>query len=183
MNKEAILEGLLFVSGNLGLKADEIKQILEIDDKKLEELLANLNKSYESDARGIKIEVLGNYYKLVTKKEHKKYYEKLMNFEDNYTLTQSSLETLAIIAYNEPITRSQVDEIRGVDSSYIIRKLCIQNFIHEVGKSELPGRPMLYATTPQFLDYFGLSSKEELPKIAIDENNEEELYESKYHEN
>ena len=182
MNLQAVLEGLLFINGNIGLTAEEIKKIIEIDDKKLEELLVNLQNSYLNEDRGIKLEILGDRFKLVTKKEHKEYYEKLVNLDDNFTLTQSSLETLAIIAYNEPITRSQIDEVRGVDSSYIVRKLCIQNFIKEVGRSDLPGKPILYATTPQFLDYFGLSSKEELPKIVEEENQEEDLFESKYQE-
>lgn len=182
MNLQAVLEGLLFINGNIGLTAEEIKKILEIDDKKLEQILVNLQNSYLTEDRGIKLEVLGDKFKLVTKKEHKSYYEKLANLDDNFILTQSSLETLAIIAYNEPITRSQIDEIRGVDSSYIVRKLCIQNFIKEIGRSDLPGRPILYSTTSEFLDYFGLSSKEELPKIVDEPSEEEDLFDSKYQE-
>lgn len=182
MNKQAILEGLLFVSGNEGLKKDDIKTILDIDDSELETILVNLQNSYLNEDRGIKLEILGNHFKLVTKKEHKEFYEKLINLEDSHTITQASLETLAIIAYNEPITRTQIDEIRGVDSSYLVRKLCIQNFIEEVGRSDLPGRPILYATTPQFLDYFGLSSKDELPKLVEKEEAEEDLFLSKYQE-
>ena len=108
----------------------------------------------------------------------------MVDEEASETLSNSALETLAIIAYNEPITRVTIDEIRGVSSAHIVRKLVFKNLIKEVGKSELPGRPILYGVTDQFLDYFGLSSTKELPKIEIEENFEEkELYDSKYNEN
>ena len=99
-------------------------------------------------------------------------------------LTQSNLETLAIIAYNQPITRSQIEEVRGVSSTHIIRKLLIRNLIQEVGRSELPGRPILYGTSDFFLDYFGISSLEQLPVIETEEIVEEEknLFDSKYKE-
>ena len=119
------------------------------------------------------------------KKECHEYLEKLVEVEENAVLSQSALETLAIIAYNEPITRIQIDEIRGVNSSYVLRKLLLRDLIKEVGRSDLPGKPFLYATTPKFLDYFGLSSIEELPKIEIEDGeavNETNLFESKYKE-
>ena len=104
-------------------------------------------------------------------------------------MSQAALETLAIIAYNEPITRVQVDAIRGVGSVNIIRKLVAKGFIKESGRSELPGRPILYETTNEFLDYFGLSSTEDLPDISefvaseVDEDDESnDLYTSKYTE-
>ena len=102
-------------------------------------------------------------------------------------LSQAALETLAIIAYNEPLTRIQIDNIRGVNSSQIVRKLVAKGFVKEVGRSELPGRPILYETTNEFLDYFGLSSIDELPDVSkfIEQNTEEvdensDLYTSKY---
>ena len=99
-------------------------------------------------------------------------------------LSQSALETLAIIAYNEPITRAQVDELRGVNSTQIIRNLIAKDFIKEVGKSDKVGRPNLYGITDEFLDYFGLESKQQLPsieEIKVD-NKEVDLYNSKYKE-
>ena len=104
--------------------------------------------------------------------------------EANNTLSNSALETLAIIAYNEPITRIQVDEIRGVQTGQLIRKLVAKGLIKEAGRSELPGRPILYKTTSEFLDYFGLSTIDDLPKIRIKEviNDEVDLYNSKYQE-
>lgn len=184
MNKEAIIEGLLFVAGDDGLSSKEIAQTLEIDEKEVKEEIKNLEIEYNKESHGITMETFGGRYKLVTKKEHKIYYEKFFESEKEETLSTACLEVLAIIAYNTPVTRSMVDEIRGVSSSHIIRKLLSKNMIEVKGKAELPGRPNLYGITPRFLDYFGLSSIEELPKIDIVENEDEmNLYESKYKEN
>ena len=114
--------------------------------------------------------------------EYKEYYQKMVDIESDM-LSTSALETLAIIAYNQPIVRNQVDEIRGVDSSYNIRKLVLKGLIEEKGKSELPGRPILYGTTNKFLDHFGLESINDLPKIEeVEEKDEVDLFESKYQE-
>lgn len=184
MDLVAILEGLLFINGSDGLAFDELKDILDVDDVELDKIINDLESIYSNPKRGIKLIKLGNKYKLSTKEEHKEYYERLTTVSDVTTLSQSSLETLAIIAYNEPITRIKVDEIRGVSSSYCIRKLLSKNLIKELGKSDLPGRPNLYGTTEQFLDYLGLSNISELPKIDEIELMEEEqdLFESKYKE-
>lgn len=184
MDLVAILEGLLFINGSDGLTFDELKDILDVDDVELDKIINDLESIYSNPKRGIKLIKLGNKYKLSTKEEHKEYYERLTTVSDVTTLSQSSLETLAIIAYNEPITRIKVDEIRGVSSSYCIRKLLSKNLIKELGKSDLPGRPNLYGTTEQFLDYLGLSNISELPKIDEIElmNEEQDLFESKYKE-
>lgn len=183
MNLLAILEGLLFVVGDEGLSLEQAETVLEVDREKLAGLIDALQQEYNKDTHGIKIEVLGNYLKLVTKKEHKEYYQKLIE-EDNNTLSEAALESLAIIAYNEPITRVKVDEIRGVSSAHIVRRLVAKGLIKELGRSELPGRPMLYGTTSNFLDYFGLASISELPKMVEIEDIDEEvdLFESKYKE-
>jgi len=183
MNKQAVLEGLLFVSGDEGLTKEQIIELLEIDESKLNELIDNLSDKYNKDDSGITIKLLGNHYKLTTKEEHKEYYEKLVEIEEG-NLSDASLETLAIIAYNQPITRIEVDEIRGINSSYVIRKLVARELIEEKGRSESPGRPILYGVTDKFLDYFGLSSIDELPIIKETEEVDEEvdLFESKYKE-
>ena len=109
----------------------------------------------------------------------------MLDNPENGLLSQTSLETLAIVAYNEPITRAQIDELRGVDSIYIIRKLLAKGLIKEAGRSDLPGRPILYKTTDDFLDYFGLSSKDDLPdisKIEVEEDDEKDLFKSNYKE-
>lgn len=188
MNKEAILEGLLFVVGEDGLTLSQIEDILEISDVEAKELLSSLRSKCEKDDRGIYINFLGDAFKFTTKKEHREYYKKLVENNETNVLSQSALETLAIVAYNQPITRIKVDEIRGVSSSQMIRKLVAKGFIKEVGRSDLPGRPILYKTTSEFLDYFGLSTIDELPKFDDFVANEQEevddvdLYNSKYRE-
>ena len=187
MNK-AVLEGLLFVVGEDGLTIDQIIDVLEIDEENAKALIMELKKDYEDDSRGLRIDFLGNRFKITTKFEHKAYYQKLIENPETNFLSQAALETLAIIAYNEPITRVQVDTIRGVGSTSIIRKLVAKGFIKECGRSEIPGRPILYETTTEFLDYFGLSSIEDLPNIEdliqTPEEDEEntDLYTSKYTE-
>ena len=180
---KAILEGLLFVVGDEGLTIKQLCDILEIDEDMAKELVLSLKNDYLSEERGLRIDYLGNSIKLTTKKEHKEYYKKLIE-ESNHVLSQAALETLAIIAYNEPITRIKVDEVRGIASSQMIRKLVAKGFIKECGKENSPGRPILYKTTDEFLDYFGLSSKDELPKIEEEEKIDEEkdLFQSKYKE-
>ena len=161
-----IIEAILFAVGEEGLSKDEIANILEIDEEKVEKELNNLQELYKD--RGIELKLLGNKYKLITKVEYKDYIKKLTDVVSN-NLSKSALETLAIIAYNEPITRIQIDDIRGVNSSQMIRNLISKGFIEDIGRSDLPGKPMLYKTTNHFLDYFNLSSKEDLPKIVNEE--------------
>ena len=184
-NKLAALEGLLFVVGDDGLSINQMMEILEIEHDEAIELINKLKEEYENVNRGIRIHFLGNTFKLTTKEEHRKYYQKLLINEENNTLSNSALETLAIVAYNEPITRVEVDEIRGVQTAQMIRKLVAKGLLKECGRSELPGRPILYKTTSEFLDYFGLSDISELPKInPIEEqdNGDVDLYKSKYEE-
>lgn len=180
---KAILEGLLFVVGDEGITIKDISNILEIDEEIAKQLVLELKNDYLSEDRGLRIDYLGNSLKLTTKKEHKEYYKKLIE-ESNNTLSQAALETLVIIAYNEPITRIKVDEIRGISSAQMIRRLVAKGFVKEAGRDNVAGRPILYKTTDEFLDYFGLSSKEELPKIEYEEEEKDEtdLFLSKYKE-
>lgn len=185
MNRKALLEGLLFAVGEEGLSIERIEEIMDISYEELKEVITSLKESYDSDDRGIKLDVLGNRLKLTTKSIHKEYYQKLLEEEETGVLSQAALETLAIIAYNQPITRIDVDEIRGISSSHMIRKLVSRDLIKEVGRSEGAGRPILYGVTDEFLDYFGLASIDDLPKIEeIDNNDSEEtdLFESKYND-
>lgn len=189
MNLKAVIEGLLFVVGDDGLDLDEISKILEISKDETKELIKELQNDYQSSDRGIRIDFLGDKLKLTTKKEHNIYYQKLLTTEDHNTLSQAALETLAIIAYNQPITRVKVDELRGISNNHIIRKLVAKGLIKEGGRSNMPGRPILYETTSEFLDYFGLSSIDELPDMRefLEEEEKEtedevDLYQSKYKE-
>lgn len=165
MNKKAILEGLLFVMGEDGLTIETIQDVLELNDEEAKILIMDLKKSYEAEDRGLRIDFLGNKFKLTTKVEHREYYQKLLESPETNTLSQAALETLAIIAYNEPITRMQISALRGVDTTQVIRKLVAKGFIKESGRSDLPGRPIMYETTSEFLDYFGLATIDDLPDI------------------
>lgn len=185
IEKQAALEGLLFVVGDDGLTIEQMMEILEVEHDEAIKLINALKDSYNDNKRGIRIHFLGNTFKLTTKNEHKKYYEKLLVNEENNRLSNNALETLAIVAYNEPITRIEVDEIRGVQSGPMIRKLVAKGLLKECGRSELAGRPILYKTTSEFLDYFGLSDIKDLPQIEKEEsvnNGDVDLYKSKYEE-
>lgn len=186
MNLEGIIEGMLFVVGDEGITLEVLSSVIDKSEEEIKEALINLRKNYENENRGIRISFLGNTFKLTTKKEYKDYFEKLLMDSKTYTLSNAALETLAIVAYKEPITRLKIDEIRGVNSSGIVRKLVAMNFIKECGKANSIGKPNLYKTTNDFLDYFGLATKEDLPKInfkEIEEDNQKELYTSMYKDN
>lgn len=185
MNLLGVLEGILFVVGDEGITLNQICDILNIPMEEAKKLLMELKKTYDNESRGVRISYLGDAFKLTTKKEHKEYYRKLIENPENNTLSQAALETLAIIAYNQPITRIEVDELRGVNNTHMIRKLTAKGLIKEAGKSTMPGRPNLYVTTSEFLDYFGLSSISDLPAIIKEEepiDTEKELFTSIYKE-
>ncbi|MGN1379708.1 MAG: SMC-Scp complex subunit ScpB [Bacilli bacterium] len=186
MNKLAVLEGLLFVVGDEGITLNKICDVLEISENEARNLLKELQNEYEKETRGIRISYLSNSFKLTTKKEHIDYYQKLIKDNPNSNdLSQAALETLAIIAYNEPITRADVDNLRGISSSFMIKKLMAKDLVKVCGKSDLPGHPNLYKTTKDFLDYFGLASISDLPEININKNKKDEeveLYKSNYKE-
>ena len=181
---EGIIEGLLYVQGDLGLTINQIEDILEIPEEEAKRLVLNLKNYYEENNRGLRINYLGNTIKLTTKEEHQKYYQKLLENPSSNNLSESALEVLAIIAYNEPITRGDLEKLRGVDSTYVLRRLVAKGLIKECGKSDLPGRPILYKTTDDFLDYFGLASIKDLPNIELleEDNSPKDLYTSIYKE-
>ena len=185
MNLKAVLEGILFIVGDEGTTIKEMSKVLEVSEEDVKSLLLELKKDYENTDRGLRISYLGNAFKLTTKEEHKEFYEKLVTDNKTTNLSNAALEVLAVIAYNEPITRLKIDEIRGVNSSQIVKRLVARGFVKVCGKDETIGRPNLYKTTNDFLDYFGLSSKEDLPKIINEEKVENEvgdLYDSTYKE-
>ena len=182
---ESVVEGLLYVQGDLGITLKDIERILEIDEEEAKRIVLSLKNYYDDNKRGLRINFLGNTIKLTTREEHKEYYQKLLEEPTSNCLSQSALETLAIIAYNEPITRGNVDSLRGVDSAYVMRRLLAKGLIKECGKADTIGRPTLYKTTDEFLDYFGMASKDDLPSIEMlneDKEVEKDLYTSIYKE-
>ena len=186
MNLKSVLEGLLFVVGEDGLTLEQVVDIIGLDEESAKALIIDLRNDYEAKDRGIRMNFLGNTIKLTTKAEHKDYFQKLIEDSKNSELSQSALEILAIVVYNEPVTRVKVDSVRGVSSSQMMRKLVAKGFLKETGRSTMPGRPILYKTTNEFLDYFGLSSKEELPKFELSNeevnDDEKDLFQSRYKE-
>lgn len=164
-NKEVIIEGLLYLVGEDGLKLSQIAEVLEISLEDAEVYLNNIMNKYQNDSFAIELVNYGGIYKFITKKEIFGYAQKLFQTAKSNTLSQSALETLAIIAYKQPITRIEIEELRGVGSDMMLRKLQARNLIKEVGRSEAPGRPILYEVTEEFMDSFKLYSLEELPEL------------------
>ena len=185
MDLKGVLEGILFVVGDEGITLNKICEILDISMDDAKNLLKELKQTYEAEDRGIRISYLGDAFKLTTKQEHKEYYEKLVENPDNNLLSPSALEVLAIVAYNQPITRIEIDEMRGISSTHMIRRLVAKGLLKEAGKSTMPGRPNLYKTTSDFLDYFGLATINDLPALDLakkEEEEEKELFTSIYKE-
>ena len=146
----------------------EVKQIastLECSVGFTKDLLSEMVKLYDVKSRGIKIINVNNSYSLVTKPENSDYIEKLFGNNSRQSLSQAALETLAIVAYKQPITRVDIDEIRGVKSDRAISNLVEKGLIKDFGRLEVPGRPILYGTTDEFLKYFGLQNIEQMPSL------------------
>lgn len=175
-NKESLkaaIEAVLFVTGE-PLSLRDIAINLEITPKYAEEILGEMMLDYEVSNRGIKLITLNGSYQLVTKREYSDYIQKLLKKNRRQSLSQASLESLAIICYKQPITRVDIDEIRGVKSDSAIQKLIERELICEVGRLEVPGRPILYGTTDEFLRQFGLSGLDELPSLDLFQEETEE---------
>ena len=165
-NYISVLEGLLFVAGDDGISLEEASYILELERSAVRQLLDELKKRLEDENSGLELLLTASHYKLVTKASLKSYIEKYAVSPYSSQLSQPSLETLAIIAYKQPVTRVDIESIRGVQSSGSIQKLLLRDLIEEAGRLETPGRPKLYKTTAYFMDYFGLESLDALPDAS-----------------
>ena len=175
-NMEAIVEGLLYIVGDEGVRADQIARVIDKSVEDTEVILQNIQRKYASDLFGIELVDYGHSYKFISKKAVFPYAQELFHTAKPNTLSQSALETLAIIAYKQPITRVEIEELRGVGADMMLRKLMARNLIREAGRSEAPGRPILYEVTEEFMDSFKLYSLNELPDLpeySNDENSEE----------
>ncbi|MBU3091571.1 segregation/condensation protein B [Clostridium sp. CF011] len=160
----SIIESLLFVAGE-SLKLTEIANILECSIGFTRELTNELRAKYEEEQRGIKIIVTNDEYQFVTKSCNSEYVQKLLKTSIRQSLSQASIETLAIIAYKQPITRVEIEEIRGVKSDRAIYTLSDKKLIKETGRKNVPGRPIIYATTDEFLKHFDFQSLNEMPSL------------------
>ena len=165
-NYISVLEGLLFVAGDDGITLEEASYILELERSAVRQLLDELKKRLEDENSGLELLLTASHYKLVTKASLKSYIEKYAVSPYSSQLSQASLETLAIIAYKQPVTRVDIESIRGVQSSGSIQKLLLRDLIEEAGRLDSPGRPKLYKTTAYFMDYFGLESLDALPDAS-----------------
>lgn len=163
-DKKSIIEALLFVSGE-PISVDLIKKVTEIPEQEIRNILNSLISEYKERNSGIMITEIAEGFQMVTAPECSFYIKRLKNINQSNRLSQASLETLSIIAYKQPITKLEVDNIRGVNSDGAIKSLMDKRLIKIVGKKEAPGRPFLYGTTKEFLQYFGLKNLSELPPL------------------
>ena len=157
----AVLEGLLFVTGDEGLTAAQAADTLGVSEKQAEELFAQLQKAWQSDDRGLEVVRYGDIYRFLTKAFVHSYAARLFSKDVKTQLSQAALETLAIIAYKQPVTRVEIEEIRGVSADAMLRKLIARGLVKEDGRSEAPGRPILYSVTNEFMDAFQLLNQDE----------------------
>ena len=161
------LEALLFVAGDEGMSINELSYVLSLSTEQVFEGLVQLNQKYKEDETcAIELKEYANRYMMTTKGKYQNLLQKYSQSPMAARLSQAALETLAVIAYKQPLTRMEVDQIRGVNSSASIQKLLNFQLIEEKGRLEVPGRPRIYATTDYFMDYFGLKNIDELPDIS-----------------
>ena len=176
---KAILEGLLFLVGDDGLTVEQASKSMDISTKKAEQLFDVLRKDNVDDSRGFEIERYGSRYRFLSKAFVHEAAKKLFSIDKISKLSNAALETLAIIAYKQPITRVEIEEIRGVGADVMIRKLEARGLIKEEGRSDAPGRPFLYSVTDEFMDAFKLLSLDELPDLPeFNKDNNDDLFHS-----
>ena len=161
----AILEGLLFLCGDDGLSIEQAAASMDASEEYVTELFDDLQKYYLQESRGIEIARFGEKYRFLSKAFIHEAAKKLFQTSTEAKLSNAALETLAIIAYKQPITRVEIEEIRGVGADVMLRKLVARGLIQEDGRSEAAGRPILYSVTDEFLDSFKLLSLDELPEL------------------
>lgn len=160
----SIVEGILFTMGD-SVEPDKIAAALEIEKDEVISLLDELAESYESSNRGIRITKLDGAYQMCTPPNIYEYLIKIAKQPKRYTLTDTLLETLSIIAYKQPVTKAEIEKIRGVSSDHAVSRLVEFQLVEEIGRMDAPGRPMLFGTTEQFLRSFGVTSLEDLPTL------------------
>src|ERR1700736_3011558 len=159
----AAIESLLFVSGR-PLERAELRKLLDVDEEKLQSALQVLEHDLEGLNRGIRLQLLGEQVQLVTAPENARYVAALLGLPMTAKLTSAALETLAVIGYRQPITRAQIEAVRGVNSDRALASLVQHGLVVEIGRAQTVGRPALFATTMEFLQQFGLTSLEQLPR-------------------
>lgn len=187
VSKVSIVEMILFAAGDEGLSLEQVAEVIDLNKKQTRVVMKELSASYDDVNRGIHLVEYAGVYKLATKREHADYIKKLVEAPSYKALSQSSLEILAIVAYKQPISRLEVEAIRGVKSDRALQKLLTKGLVKEVGRAETVGRAILYGTTKNFLDYFGLSTLKELPDLSLivaefSTDDDNDLFSYKYQE-
>lgn len=167
IKNEAAIEAILFSIGD-AVSAKDLAKVLELDEKDVVKLLNDMIDRYESCERGIRLVKLEDSYQLCTKNEYYDILSQLVNMPKKHNLTESLMETLSIIAYKQPVTRQEIEAIRGVSCVHAINKLVEYKLVAEVGRLDAIGRPILFGTTEDFLRSFGVTSMDELPVITPD---------------
>lgn len=162
---EAAVEAVLFTMGT-SVETSRLAAAIEQDEQTTRRLVRNMMDKYNAKDRGICIIELEDSFQMCTKKEYYDNLIRVVSQPKKHTLTDSALETLSIIAYKQPVTRLEIEQIRGVKSDYAVNKLLEYNLITELGRLDAPGRPILFGTTEEFLRSFGLSSVEDLPELS-----------------
>lgn len=171
-NIAAAIEAILFANGD-SVKKSRIASALEISEKQVDEEISSLINDYNTAERGITIIKLKDAYQMISVKKYAPQIRTVMDLRRNTPLSQAALEVLAVVAYNQPVTKAFVEQVRGVDCSGVIGSLTAKGLVEEKGRLELPGRPLLYGTTERFLRCFNISSIEQLPPLPeTDENSE-----------
>ncbi len=173
VDDRAIIEGLLYVVGEEGVKVEQLAMATDKPHEVIMDILKDIKKRYDDSSFGIELVNYGGSYKFLSKTSVYPYVAKLLNLTKANSLSQSALETLSIIAYKQPITRIEIEELRGVGCDMMLRKLTARGLIREAGRSEAPGRPILFEVTEDFLDSFKLASLEDLPELPSYEIDEE----------
>ena len=166
-------EAVLFASGE-PVEIDRFCQIFEVDDETVVSVMEMLRDRYEKMNSAVKVIRLDFSYQLCTKKEYGDYIRTALDLRRRTPLSQAALEVLAVIAYNQPVTKAYVEQVRGVDCSGVVSTLVEKGLLEEKGRLELPGRPLLYGTTETFLRCFSLSSLNDLPEIPVDSTLEDQ---------
>ena len=171
---EASIEAILFASGD-PMETSKLSEILEVDKKTLQKIIIGMKEKFDNSNGALTILKLDNKVQLCTKTKHADIIKKVFEIKRNTPLSPAAFEVLAIVAYNQPVTRAFVEQVRGVDSSGVFNSLLAKGLIEERGRLELPGRPLIYGTTANFLRCFMIDSIENLPKIPEkNENNQQE---------
>lgn len=166
----AAIEAILFATGE-PVSADRLAEVLELDAETVHRIAADMMSELLARDGGIYMVKLDDQYQLCTRKEYADAVRRSLDIRRNTPLSQAAMEVLAIVAYNQPVTKAFIEQVRGVDCSAVIQGLMQKNLIEEQGRLELPGRPLLYGTTPVFLRCFGVSGLAELPPLPQKEEN------------